>query len=63
MVGLWATLCLPLIIDGFTQLLTDYESNNITRPVTGAGFGIGLGVLISAAYSAQEQNFSNQQRK
>ena len=52
-------LCLPLIIDGFTQLLTSYESNNITRPVTGIGFGIGLGVLISASYSARSKFFKS----
>ena len=52
-------LCLPLIIDGFTQLLTSYESNNITRPITGIGFGIGLGVLISASYSARSKFFKS----
>ncbi len=52
-------LCLPLIVDGFTQLLTSYESNNITRPITGAGFGVGLGVLISAAYSARSRFFKS----
>jgi len=52
-------LCLPLIVDGFTQLLTSYESNNITRPITGIGFGIGLGVLISAAYSARSKFFKS----
>ena len=52
-------LCLPLIVDGFTQLLTPYESNNITRPITGIGFGIGLGVLISAAYSARSKFFKS----
>ena len=55
-------LCLPLIVDGFTQLLTSYESNNITRPITGIGFGVGLGVLISAA-TLQDPNFSNQQTR
>ena len=52
-------LCLPLIIDGFTQLLTSYESNNFTRPVTGVGFGLGLGVLISSTYSARSKFFSS----
>ena len=54
-----AILCLPLILDGFTQLLTSYESNNITRPITGIGFGIGLGVLISSAYSARSKSFES----
>ena len=52
-------LCLPLIIDGFTQLLTPYESNNPMRVVTGFGFGVGLGVLISAAYSARAKYFTS----
>ncbi len=52
-------LCLPLIIDGFTQLLTAYESNNLTRPITGIGFGLGLGVLISSSYSARSKFFTS----
>ena len=52
-----AILCVPLLIDGFTQLLTGYESNNITRPLTGAPFGIGIAVLTAAAYSARPHFF------
>ena len=53
-------LCLPLIIDEFTQLLTPYESNNPMRVVFfGLGFGVGLGVLISAAYSARAKYFTS----
>ncbi len=51
------TFCLPLIIDGFTQLLTSYESNNLTRPITGIGFGIGFGILIGAVYGARPKFF------
>ncbi|MDP7372353.1 MAG: DUF2085 domain-containing protein [Candidatus Poseidoniaceae archaeon] len=58
-IGCGLILCLPLLVDGFTQLLTPYESNNITRPITGAGFGVGLGVLISAAYSARSKFFKS----
>lgn len=39
-------LMLPLIIDGFSQQLTSYESNNLKRIVTGFFFGISLGLLI-----------------
>ena len=39
--------------------LPSYESNNITRPITGIGFGIGLGVLISSAYSARSKSFES----
>ena len=33
---------LPLILDGFIQLLTKYESNNSKRLVTGVLFGFAL---------------------
>ena len=33
-------LSLPLILDGFIQLLTTYESNNLKRVITGFLFGI-----------------------
>lgn len=35
-------LLLPLIVDGFVQLLTSYESTNIRRVITGFLFGYGL---------------------
>ena len=52
-------LCVPLLIDGFTQLLTDYESNNFTRPMTGAPFGLGLAVLIGASIAARAEKFAS----
>ena len=58
-IGMGSLLCLPLIIDGFTQLLTGYESNNFTRPLTGAPFGFGIAILTAAAYSARPNLFSN----
>ena len=36
--NLWHTPCLPLIADGFLQLLTSYESTNIKRILTGIPF-------------------------
>ena len=39
-------MMLPLIIDGFVQLLTKYESTNIRRLITGIIFGIGLSAFI-----------------
>ncbi len=33
-------LSLPLVLDGFIQLLTSYESNNLKRVITGFLFGI-----------------------
>lgn len=41
-VGEYFILMLPLIIDGFLQKLTKYESNNIKRVVTGFLFGYAL---------------------
>lgn len=37
---------LPMLIDGFFQLLTKYESNNIKRLITGILFGYGFFNLI-----------------
>lgn len=38
----WITclMMLPLVVDGFTQRLTEYESNNLRRLWTGILFGI-----------------------
>lgn len=36
-------LIIPLVIDGFLQLLTPYTSNNLLRLLTGILFGIGIG--------------------
>ena len=55
--GFGILLCVPLMIDGFTQLLTDYESNNLARILTGAPFGFGLAILISSMYSARPVKF------
>jgi uncharacterized membrane protein len=35
-------LMIPLVVDGFYQLFTDYESRNSTRLVTGFFFGIAV---------------------
>ena len=39
-------LLLPLIIDGTVQALTDYESNNVKRLITGIAFGYALVTLL-----------------
>ena len=52
-----AVLIIPMGIDGFTQLLTDYESNNLLRLVTGLGFGIALGLVFVASLSARPNEF------
>ena len=50
-------LCLPLIADGFLQLLTTYESTNFKRILTGLPFGFGLGVLLSSMFAARADAF------
>lgn len=40
-------LLLPLVIDGFTQMLTAYESTNIRRLLTGIAFGYSLWALFA----------------
>jgi uncharacterized membrane protein len=39
-------LMIPMICDGFIQLLTSYESHNITRCITGFLFGFALTTLF-----------------
>lgn len=40
-------MMIPMLIDGFTQRLTTYESTNIRRFITGFLFGIGITSLFS----------------
>lgn len=40
-------LLVPMILDGFIQLLTKYESTNIRRFVTGLLFGYGIFMLFA----------------
>ena len=57
--GIAAIFILPMGIDGFTQLLTDYESNNILRLVTGLGFGLILGWIFVASLCARPKDFND----
>ncbi|MGL5549893.1 MAG: DUF2085 domain-containing protein [Culicoidibacterales bacterium] len=41
-IGVNLLLMLPMIVDGFVQLLTRYESTNWRRLITGILFGYGL---------------------
>jgi len=44
-------LMVPLMVDGFTQLFTDYESTNIVRFSTGLLFGAGwASMVLSSIY-------------
>lgn len=40
-------MMIPMIIDGFAQRLTSYESTNFKRFITGFLFGVGIAALFS----------------
>ena len=42
-------LMIPMMGDGFIQLISDYESTNLLRIMTGTMFGYARGVLLSSA--------------
>ena len=48
-----ALAIIPIGLDGGIQLLTDYESNNILRLLTGAIFGAGVCLYFLAGMSAR----------
>jgi uncharacterized membrane protein len=43
-------LLLPLSIDGLLQALTQHESNNVLRLITGCLFGIGLQFFLATVF-------------
>ncbi len=45
-------IMIPMLVDGFTQLLTKYESKNIIRVITGILFGYALIVLYIMSLEA-----------
>jgi len=47
----------PMAIDGFTQMLTSYESTAFMRLLTGTPFGILIGAFMSASFSARPAFF------
>jgi len=46
---------LPIAVDGFTQLFTTYESNNVTRILTGVPGGFVGGLLVGAMLMSLRQ--------
>ena len=38
---------IPMVLDGFVQMLTAYESNNVKRLITGGFFGYGLFMIFA----------------
>ena len=53
---------IPIGIDGFLQLLTDYESTNSKRVVTGLIAGFSLGWLICSMLAAKPEYFDNSEK-
>jgi uncharacterized membrane protein len=49
----------PTGIDGFTQLLTNYESTNIVRLLTGSTMGAAIAWLIAATICARGSDFDD----
>ena len=49
----------PMAVDGFMQMLTEYESNNPLRVVTGFAAGIVVGWWFSAALCARTKYFDD----
>jgi hypothetical protein len=52
-----AIAAVPMAIDGFTQMLTSYESNAMMRLLTGTPFGILIGAFLSASFCARPGYF------
>jgi uncharacterized membrane protein len=52
-----ALLLVPTALDGGIQAITDYESTNLKRLVTGFPMGIGIGILFSAMFAAHPKSF------
>ena len=49
----------PMAIDGFTQLLTDYESTNGVRVITGFMAGFVIGWFVCSALSSKPDLFES----
>jgi len=50
----------PMAIDGFTQLLTSYESNATMRMLTGLPFGVFIGTFLAASFAARPEYFGKE---
>ena len=49
----------PMAMDGFTQLLTVYESTNTIRVITGFMAGFVIGWFVSSALSSRPELFDS----
>ena len=59
MIGLIILAIIPTGIDGFTQLMTSYESVNSVRMVTGLMAGSGLAWLTCSIIAAKAEYFQS----
>jgi uncharacterized membrane protein len=50
-------LLLPMVLDGFLQLLRERESTNAVRLVTGFLFGFGLQFFLAAVFAVLKNRF------
>ena len=51
--GISVLMVLPMAIDGFTQMLTSYESTSTMRLITGTPFGLFIGAFLSSSFAAR----------
>ena len=58
MIVLAGIFALPMALDGFSQLLTSYESTAFMRLLTGTPFGIFIGLFIATSFSVRPIHFS-----
>ena len=59
MIGIIFASIIPIGIDGLVQLLTNYESNNSIRLITGIMAGFTLGWLICSMIAAKPSSFNS----
>ena len=59
MLAIAAIGVIPMAIDGFTQMITDYESTAVMRLLTGTPFGILIGAFMAASFCARPAFFES----
>ena len=55
-----AIAVMPMALDGFTQMLTSYESTATMRLITGTPFGIFIGAFLASSLSARPAFFNRE---
>ena len=58
--GISILFCLPVVLDGGIQAVSDYESNNLLRVLTGLPFGFIIGWYFGASMSSKSSNFEQE---